>query len=293
METRRLEYFVVLTAEGTFSAAAARLQISQPALSQQIRRLEQEVGAQLIDRSVTPFELTPAGLQLLAHSRKLLVEVERIGALLTDARKGRVGRIRVGIVPSLLYGDIPGAIREFCRRHPQLEIRLARQSTAELIESVRIGQTDVGFLFTRPSLGLSYSELYRDPYVAVLPAVHPLATRESLRLIELRDEEIMMFPRHGAPDAHDALIAACVEAGFSPQHTMSDGTTFTDQVGFVASGLGVSLLPGRLATVQLRDVVYRPVVDPPVYSITTIAWDSGQEDASRDVFIDECRRYVS
>ena len=291
METRRLEYFVVLTSERSFSSAAARLHISQPALSQQIRRLEADVGARLVDRSVTPFELTPAGVRLLAHSRNLLAEMEQIDGLLTDVRTGRVGRLRIGIVPSLLYGDVPGVIRTFSRHYPDVERKLFKQSTTELIDALVMGQTDVGFMYTKPrSVPLSHSELYRDPYVVVLPADHALAGRSEVRLIELRDEEIMMFPRHGAPEAHDALISACLSVGFSPHHTMIDGTSYTDQIGFVGAGLGVSLVPSKLATIVTPDVVYRPVVDPPVQSIATIVWNPRQNDLTREIFVDACRR---
>lgn len=294
METRRLEYFVVLTAERNFTNAAARLHISQPALSQQIRRLEQDVGAKLVDRSVTPFELTPAGVKLLVHSRSLLAEMEQIDGLLTDARTGRVGRLRVGVVPSLLYGDVPGTIRAFGRKFPDVELKLFKQSTTELIDALAMGQTDVGFMYSKPrSLTLSHSELYRDPYVVVLPVDHPLAAREEIRLNDLRDEEIMMFPRHGAPEAHDALISACLSVGFSPKHTMIDGTTYTDQIGFVGAGLGVSLVPKRLATVMIPDVVYRPIVAPPVLSIVTIVWNPRPSDLTRDLFIHSCEQRLS
>jgi len=294
METRRLEYFVVLTAERSFGHAAARLHISQPALSQQIKRLERDVGATLIDRSVTPFDLTPAGVRLLVHCRKLLDDMQEIDGLITDSRTGRVGRLRIGIAPSLLYGDLPGRIRRYNRQFPGVDIRVSKENTSDLVDMLKMAQIDVGLMYTKPhDAGLNHSELYSDPYVAVLPDEHPLASQESVDLIQLRDEEILMFPRHGAPEAHDSMIAACIGVGFSPRHTMIDGTTYTDQIGFVAAGLGVSLLPSRLSTVQLAGVVYRPVVNPVVLSIATIVWNPSVHDPTKAMFVDWFRRYVS
>jgi DNA-binding transcriptional LysR family regulator len=293
VETRRLEYFVVLTAERNFARAAARLHISQPALSQQIKRLERDVGTRLLDRSVTPFELTPAGVRLLAHSYKLLDDMKDIDALLTDARTGLVGRLRIGIVPSLLYGDLPQAIRMFARLYPDAEIKLSKENTSDLVNMLQMAQIDVALMYTKPHvLALSHSELYTDPYVVVLPEEHPLAVQETVDLIQLRDEEMLMFPRHGAPEAHDTMIAACIGVGFSPRQTMINGSTYTDQIGFVAAGLGVSLLPRRLATVRIGGVVYRPVVNPVFTSIATIAWNPGVVDLTKDIFIDWLRRTI-
>jgi DNA-binding transcriptional LysR family regulator len=291
VETRRLEYFVVLTAERNFGRAAARLHISQPALSQQMLRLEKDVGARLIDRTVTPFELTPAGVRLLAHSRKLLDDMTEIDGLLTDARSGRVGRLRIGIVPSLLYGDLPLGIREFSRVYPDIEVILSKESTSDLVEMLQMVQIDVALMYTKPhGVGLNHSELYTDPYVVVLPDDHPLAAQETVDLIQLRYEDLLLFPRQGAPEAHDAMVAACIGVGFSPRHIMIAGTSYTDQIGFVAAGLGVSLIPRRLATVSLEGVVYRPVVKPAFTSIATIVWNPSAIDLSKGLFVDWFRR---
>ncbi|RWZ52667.1 LysR family transcriptional regulator [Labedella phragmitis] len=293
METRRLEYFVVLTSERSFGHAAARLRISQPALSQQIQRLEKDLGAKLIDRSVTPFELTQAGIKLLAHSRKLLDDLQEIDALVTDSRVGRVGRLRIGIVPSLLYGDLPAMVRSFRAQFPGIDLRVSKENTNDLVDMLSMAQMDVGLLYSKPrGEALSHSELYVDPYVVVLPSDHPLAAQDEVGLGQLQDEELLMFPRHGSPEAYDGMIAACVAAGFSPRRTMISGTTYTDQIGFVAAGLGVSLLPSRLATVRLTGVAYRPIAAPAVTSIATIVWNSSVHDPTKGIFVDWFRKRV-
>lgn len=294
METRRLEYFVVLTSERSFTHAAARLHISQPALSQQIQRLERDVGAKLIDRSVTPFELTPAGVRLLAYSRKLLDDLQDIDALVTDSRAGRVGRLRIGVVPSLLYGDLPNLIGTFGGLFPGVDLRVSKENTNDLVDMLTMAQVDVGLLYSKPqNQVLSHSELYVDPYVVVLPSDHPLAAQKEVDLRQLRDEELLVFPRHGAPEAHDGMLAACVGVGFSPRLTMISGSTYTDQIGFVAAGLGVSLLPSRLTTVRMDGVVYRPVVNPVVTSIATVVWNPSVPDLAKGMFLDWFRRQVA
>lgn len=295
METRRLEYFVVLTAEGNFSRAASRLNITQSALSQQIQRLERDIGSRLIDRSVVPFELTVVGTRLLAHSRTLLEGVDRIGALATDARHGRVGRVRMGLAPSMLYSDVPAMIRRFSTEYEQVETPVVRESAPTLIEQLRLNQLDVVFPYTRPptSAGLSYTELHRGPYVAVLPDDHDLAGESDVDLGQLRDETIMLSPRFAAPEAQDAILAACLERGFSAHRITVEGSTYTDQIGLVAAGLGVALLPSHLANISLRGICYVPVSAPPIRSRIMMVWNPSMLAASRDRFLLFARQHFA
>lgn len=293
METRRLEYFAVLIAERNFSRAASRLNITQSALSQQIQRLESDVGAQLIDRSIVPFELTAAGQLLLDHTRPLLENMKRIDALATDVKSGKVGRLRIGFVPSLLYSQLPSTVRAFRKRTPGTEIHLHMAPTDELAPMLRNEQIDVAFLYTRPpsSSGLNYTELYREPYVVVLPDDHPLAHRPDVSLAQLSQETILLSPRRHAAEAHDAILGACIASGFSAHDITIENSSYSDQIGFVAAGMGISLLPQRLSDhLQVPGIAYLPLAAPKLESRVLLVINPNMDDRIRNRFIQHCRR---
>lgn len=291
METRRLEYFAVLVAERNFSRAASRLNITQSALSQQIHRLESDLGAQLIDRTIVPFELTTAGMRLLDHSRSLLENMQRIDALATDVKTGKVGRIRIGFVPSLVYSPIPSTVRAFKRRLPEVQVHIRMAPTDELIEMLRFEQIDAAFLYTRPSAasGLNYTELYRDPYVVVLPDDHPLAREASVTLPQLSQESLLLSPRRHAAEAHDAILGACIASGFSAHDITVENSSYTDQIGLVAAGIGISLLPQRLTHLRVPGVTFVPLASPTLESRVLLTINPNAQDLTRNRFIQHCR----
>lgn len=293
METRRLEYFVTLIREGTFRRAAAALYISQPALSQQIQRLEQEIGAVLINRSVTPFELTPAGRRLLARSQKILDELHEIEQITSRARRGVIGKIRVGVAPSLMYSAMPGLVREFRVAFPDIELTLHRETTQTILDLVEKRRLDLGMTFSQAAwTGLQWVKLYDDSFVVALPAGHPLASRASVRVADLQDETFLMLMRQGVPDLHDAIIAACASAGFSPRSVESNfqvaGPGYADQIGLVAAGYGIAVIPSAVATVMLPGVVYRPLVEPVITLPTSLCWSADSRNPAITTFVDYC-----
>jgi len=156
METRRLEYFVVLTSERQFGRAAARLHISQSALSQQIQRLERDLGAQLIDRGAGSFQLTPAGERVLRHGRTILEGMSELSELTSDVHAGRLGRLRIGITHSMLYNQVPDVVRRFRREMPNVEVELQISVAPEIHERLRLSQIE-GRSRTHPRTALTSS----------------------------------------------------------------------------------------------------------------------------------------
>ncbi|MFT4029894.1 MAG: LysR substrate-binding domain-containing protein [Protaetiibacter sp.] len=289
METRRLEYFVALVREGSFRRAADALFISQPALSQQIQRLEAEIGAILIDRSVHPFELTPAGRRLLERSQRILDELGEIEGVAARARRGLLGKLRIGVAPSLMYSALPAAIRRFRAAHPDIELTLQRENTSSIIDQLAEQRIDVGLTFSGRGVdGVEFIALYEDSFVAVLPSGHRLAAKPVVRMSELRDETFLMLTRRGVPDLHDAIIAACAQAGFSPRSIETSfqaaGAGYVDQIGLAGAGYGIALIPGAVATLQIEGVVYRNVVRPSIRLPTSLAWNLASRNASIDTF---------
>jgi len=272
VETRRLEYFTALAEGGNFSRAAERLGISQPALSQQIQRLEEEIGAYLIDRTARPVVLTEVGRRLLAHSADVLEHVRAIERLSTAASRGETGRLRIGVIPLALYGRIPEQIRRFRRLHPDVRVTLERYDTSPLIDLLEAGRIDVAFLnATVPGATLRSADLDAGPLVAVLPVDHPLAGASSVRLRDLRSDSLVMFPRDVAAENFDLVITAFRAAGFSPKIITAAGG-YADQVGYVAAGVGYALLPREIDCVHNDGVVRVPVSDPGLTLTTRVAW---------------------
>lgn len=272
METRRLEYFTALAEGGNFSRAAERLGISQPALSQQIQRLEEEVGAYLFDRTARPVVLTEVGERLLARSADVLEHIRAIERLSTAASQGETGRLRIGVIPLVLYGRIPQQIRAFRRRHPDVQVFIERYDTSPLIDLLEAGRLDVAFLnATVPGSALRSSDLDTGPLVAVLPVDHPLARASSVRLRDLRAEPLVMFPRDVAAENFDLVITACRAAGFSPKIITATGG-YADQVGYVAAGVGYALLPREIECVRNEGVTRVSISDAGLTLTTRVAW---------------------
>ena len=285
METRRLNYFVVLTSERHFGKAAARLHISQSALSQQIQRLERDLGMQLIDRSSIAFELTPAGERVLRQSRAILDRMHDMAGLSADAQAGRIGRLRIGISHSILYNQVPNVVRRYRREHPDVEVELHITVTPDNHEMLRLAQIEAAFSYTPPhSEELAFRELYRDPYLVVIPEDHPLAEAQGIELAQIKRESLLMAPRRNSPEAYDAIIGACIDAGFSAHDITVEQSSFIDQVAFVAAGMGVALLPGRLGRVEIAGVRLIPLVGTSLDSRFYFAWNPAVHNPARDAF---------
>jgi DNA-binding transcriptional LysR family regulator len=287
METRRLEYFQALAEDGNFSRAAERLRISQSALSQQIQRLEEEVGAYLFDRTTRPVALTEVGQRLLEHSAELLERVRAIERLRTAAGRGETGSLRIGVIPLALFGDVPERIRRFRRRYPDVHVTVRRSDTSPLIDLLEAGRVDVAFLNASPSAPvLCNAVLGTTPLSVAVPVDHRLATAASVRLADLRDEELVMFPREVASENFDLVVSACMAAGFSPRLVTTTGG-YADQVGYVAAGAGVALLPREIESVRNDGVARVPLEEPGVSLTMRVAWRPARLNGQLRAFLDE------
>lgn len=272
MEHRQLEYFVTLVDEGSFVRAAARLFISQPALSQQIQRLEERVGVELIDRSVRPFAMTAVGERIYIEARKILDTVQAIDQISGDAHNGQIGRIRLGIAPSLLFGPLPALLNSFQRQYQGVNLILERRTTQQLRLELGQQRLDAVLLFAPAEIPNTKSHtLYRLPFVAALPRDHPLAAEPSVRFAELRGETFITVPHGHAPENHDAIVTGCMNAGFSPNMLSVQGT-YLEHVGFVAAGYGISIVPEFTTRFTTSDVVFRALSDPAMSFDITVSW---------------------
>lgn len=264
MELRHLRYFVTVAETLNFTRAAERLHIGQPPLSMQIRDLEAEIGAPLFERTRRRVELTEAGKRFLPHAHAILAQAVQAADEARRAARGEVGELRVGITSSLPYTAIlPDVLGAFRRRHPEVRLQLREMFTIDQFEALEQDRLDVGLVrydAAGAPPGIAIREIGRDPLRLVINAGHALAGQSSVAFRDLRDEEFISFPADAGTGLPAILQRLSRAAGFEPRivQTAREATT---QIGLVAAGLGLALLPGPLECVRIPRVRYLPIDD--------------------------------
>src|SRR5918998_1867674 len=227
MELRQLRYLVALADECHFTRAAAREHIAQPALSQQIRRLEDEVGLALVERTTRKVALTGAGELLVARARHILSEVDAAHAELQTLAGVQGGRLSVGALHTMGPVDLSLLLASFHRNHPAVELTVREQSSEELAEMLREDVIDLAFLSVTEriqSRGLELRRLVTEELVAVLPTDHALAGRESVALSQLATDAFISF-RAGSR-LRELLESGAAAAGFAPRITLESNESW-------------------------------------------------------------------
>src|SRR3954447_21088904 len=285
MELRHLRYFVVVAEELHFRRAAERLHMSQPPLSQQIRQLEQEVGAPLLLRNQRRVELTAAGEAFLARARDILEAVEDAARLPRRVQRGETGRLEVGFVGSAMYSVVPELLRAFRERFPDVTLHLRELGTTEQLRRLEDGRLDIGFPPPRGGgRGLSIEPVPREPVLAALPEAHPLAAAGELRVEDLAGAPLVLMTRAGAPGLREAL--ARLTDGLGEDAIVQEVTEMQTLVGLVAAGVGVSLVPRSLRALARDGVVYRDLADDVPTVQLSAAWRTGDDSPVLAAFLE-------
>ena len=267
MELRHLRYFVAVAERLHFRQAAEALRVSQPALSSQIRQLEGEVGARLLDRSTHHVVLTPAGRRFLARARQLLRDADDAALAARREAAGEVGEIILGFVPSLTYHLLPLLLRAFRRQMPKVELRLQEMDTVQQIEALVRHRIDLGFIglgLTRETDELRLAQVDEERLVAVLPEDHPLLRkrrRQELALTELAHTPLYLAARETAPLYNPWIIVLCQQAGFQPNVVLEAGQPATT-ISYAAAGMGATILPAQYAKLCPPGVRFIPLAKP-------------------------------
>lgn len=274
MELRQLEYFVAVTEEASFTRAAARLHVAQPGVSAQIRQLERELGLPLLDRSGRTVRLTEAGSAVLPYARAALSAVA--GArLVVDELTGLVrGHVTVGVIEWMKVLDLPGLLADFHRDHPQVEITLSEARAADMIDALRSGRLDLGFISMGavPPEGLETQVILDQPVVAAVALDDPLARRDTIALTALRDRKLICLPKGTGLRA--IIDDACAAAGFTPGISFEIGDPLT-LAQLAARGLGVAVLP-ESATLPYQDELHTiEITRPRMSGRIALAWRAG------------------
>lgn len=291
LDVRRLRVLKEVAARGSFSAAAESLSYTQPAVSQQIAALEREAGTVLVERGARGVRLTDAGRILVGHAEAILARLADAEAELEALSGLRAGRLRLMAFDSAGATIMPPAIARLRERHPGLEVTLEPGEGGEALAAVRAGDIDIALDIAPPrgrraDDGLERTFLLEDPMYVVLPDGHPQARRARLRLADLADESWIT----GAPGAtctdSQILLGACSAAGFEPRIAFHSDDYNAIQ-GFIAAGVGVSLVPDlALATVR-EDVVARSLgARPPTRVIEAVTLAAGYRSPAKQAALD-------
>lgn len=272
----QLHAFAVLAEELHFGRAAERLGVAQPPLSRQIRRLEERVGHRLLVRRPGRISLTEAGRELLPAARRALEEVETGLRAARLAGSGLSGRLRIGFAASLATTVLPGVLRAFRDRCPEVELEIREMTTAPQTAALLAGAIDVGLMREPPDEpGLAVRPVLSEGFVAVLPAAHPLAARRTVPLRELAGEPFVLLPRDAGPTVHDRITAVCRAAGFEPRPGQR-AVEWQTVCALVAAGLGVSLAPESVRRLRLAGVACRRTDHPEARTTVAVCHRRGE-----------------
>ena len=272
MDLRQLRSLVALAEERHFTRAAAREHLAQPALSQQIKRLESELGLALVERSTRHVTMSGAGEMLVARARRILAEVAAAEAELQALKGIDIGRVTVGAMHTMGPIDVSLALARFHVLHPDVELTVRESSSEELAEMLRLDELDLAFLSVTERIeshGLQLQQLISEELVVVLPASHPLAQRDTVRMAELEGEQFIAY-RRGAR-LRELLTAAGQHAGFEPQVKLESNESRRIR-RLVARGAGVSILPRSDGVIPGAEVAAVALAEPALHRDITLAW---------------------
>jgi DNA-binding transcriptional LysR family regulator len=276
MELRQLRYLVALAEERNFTRAAEAEHIAQPALSQQIRRLEQEAGVALVERTTRRVALTEAGELLVVRARRILAELDAAGADLRALTGIQTGHVLIGAIHTMGPVDLSLALGSFHERHPGVELTVREESSEELAELLRADELDLAFLSVTErieSRGIGFQPLVSEELVAIVPRSHRLGGRRRVRMRELAGERFIAY-REGAR-LRELLISAGHAAGFEPQVALESNESQLIR-RLVARGLGVALVPRSDCGSENEELSVAKLIDPPLKRDITLAWREGR-----------------
>jgi LysR family hydrogen peroxide-inducible transcriptional activator len=295
MNLRDLRYLVALAEERHFGRAAERSSVSQPTLSAQIRKLEEDLGVPLVERRPKRVSLTPAGERIVQRARRLLQEADAIVELAKTDRDPLSGSVKLALIPTVGPYLLPQVATRLKRDLPRLKLMLYEYRTATLLEKLRAGELDLGVLALPVDLdGLDSTELYAEPFRLAVPADHALAGRDSVGPDDLHGETVLLLE-----DGHclrDQALEVCnrVQAQESQDYRATSLETLRQMV---AAGHGLTLLPELAATGQLaklRGMKVKRFVNPaPARTIGAVWRKSSTQVPAIDAIVASIRREMA
>ncbi|MGO1561623.1 transcriptional regulator, LysR family [Actinomycetales bacterium JB111] len=287
---RDLHQFVILAEELNFRAAASRLHVSQPTLSETVKRIERTIGGKLLERTTRRSRLTPAGQALYEGAQHLLRDAEALTHEVRSVAAGMRREFRIGAVNPAMRTLVPSVLRQLHEQFPGIRLSLHPMSTHEQLRAMREGRLDVAVVRTAVQPRETRSHfLVNEPLFAVLPAGHELEPEPLIELPRLRDHTFIMAPRDRNPEFYDALVALYKSRGSAPDEILVAANMHA-QLTLVGAGIGVAVQPLLFIDRDRSDVVFRPTperLDVPLQVLTPSV-----PDVLADAFVDAADRQI-
>ncbi len=248
MEVHQLRYFCAVARHGTFTRASEVERVAQPSLSQQILKLEAELGARLFDRLPRSARLTVFGRTFLPKAERILRQMEEAKSELRDLSGEERGEVVIGIIPTIAAYLLPRLLKDFNRRHPQVSLKVVEEITPTLLHRLHEASVDLA-IAALPVQGndLECQELFKESFYAVLPDQHPLASSASLNLLQLKGEPFLLLKEGHC--FRESVISACRKSRVTPSIIFESGQ-FATILAMVSAGMGVSAVPAMAVKPQ-------------------------------------------
>lgn len=300
MELRQLQYALQIAAERNFSRAAEKLHIAQPSLSQQLSKLEKEIGVLLFQRNTSSVELTHAGVTFMEQAQKIIDAVELLRQEMTDISQLRGGKVVIGSMPITGSHLLPYVLPVFRRTYPDIEIALLEDSSMNLEKLTANGKTDLSLLslpLLEPSL--AYEVIGEEKIDLAVPPEHPFAVRfannspEPIQIEELKDESFIVLKK--GQGFRKMTFDLCQQAGFEPKVVFESSNMETIQ-SLVAAGMGITLVPRFIARAPRTDFVpiYLPLAEPVPSRTLVVAYRRGRYlSKAAEAFIDSFKKSMN
>jgi DNA-binding transcriptional LysR family regulator len=290
IELRYLQYFVAVAEELNFGRAAERLKMAQPPLSRQIGRLEKELGVELFHRTKRQVQLTDAGQVFLEEVRPILSLVEQSVQAAQRAARGEIGHLAIGFEGSFSYDVVPFSLREYQEQFPRVNLVVYEMTTSEQLQAIEDNRIEIGFVIPPfENERLIVEIVLQERLIVALPQTHPLAVEQVLSLQDIAEQPLIMGPRDRGCGLYQQVITIFRQAGFEP--TIAQETNEIQMMlGFIAAGIGITLLPASVAYFQRPGVVYRELPSSIPNIELAMVWRADNLSPVLQTFLETVRR---
>lgn len=291
IDIRKMRYFIMVAEELNFSRAAERLRMAQPPLSQEIRKLEEELGVQLFHRTKRMVELTDAGKIFLEGSQQTLFQLEKAIKETQLAAEGKIGNLIIGFVDSTeIVIEVLNKFRERC---PKIHLILREMTTEQQLKALYEKQIHIGFIRSKQNNEILPSEVCSEESLRlVLHQDHPFASLPEIPLQLLIDEPFILFPRHLGPNFYDLIVSYFLDHGVS-LNVVQEAIQMQTIVNLVATGMGVSVVPSSVESYKRPGVIYKKIQETTPKVNLYVGWRQDENSAVVDHFLTVVREIYS
>ena len=283
MDIRKMKYFITVAEELNFSRAAERLMMAQPPLSQEIRKLEEELGVQLLHRTKRMVELTDAGKIFLEGARQTLLQVDRTIKETQLADEGKIGHLIIGFVDST--ETVIDILKTFRERFPKIQLILREMTTDQQIKALYEKQIHIGFIRSKQNNEILVSEVCSEECLKlVLHEDHPLVSLPNISIKSLVDEPFILFPRHFGTNFYDLIISYFWEHGVS-LNIVQEAIQMQTIVNLVAAGMGISVVPSSVESYKKSGVMYKDIQENTPKINLYVGWRQDEKSVVLENFL--------